>query len=152
MKTKITVPGLFIGLSLWFMVQNTGYSAPPVTPVPTPPISVNPNINGPPPGSHTNNANTPNGLGQPYTMGNTNVGGFNGNPNINGPAPGIYINGTNAPSRFGQPYNLGTAQAGSGYTAGNTNRLGSSNQSLNDYTNPNGTVTYNTNSPHWWVK
>lgn len=177
MKIRTTTRSLLIGMGLSVIVQSICLGAPPVaTPPPAPPSSPasNPNINGPAPGNNINNGNIPNDAsGQPYNVGTSNVGGFNGNPNINGPAPGNVINNTNTPNDLGQRYatentnegfnnrgltnfvgNYGRTNFGGGYNQGGTN-LGSyavGNTNWSDYTNANGTVTYNTNSPHWWEK
>src|ERR1700722_13588800 len=136
MKTKKLIP-MVVGV-LVLIAHNSGYSAPPASATPPPgsspqtpvspaPQNVNPNINGPAPGNYINSTNIPPGMGQPY-----NMSASNWNPNINGPVPGS----SNAPNanHFVQP-NMGNTNFVSG--------PGATNQNWVDYTNPNGTVTYN---------
>jgi hypothetical protein len=149
MKTKNLIPSLLVVGAFALSAQNSGYSAPPASTTPPPgtspqtpaapaPQNGNPNINGPAPGNYINSTNVPPGTGQPY-----NMGASNWNPNINGPVPGA----SNAPNHFYQP-NLGNTNFGS-YPGG---AGGSNTQTWIEYTNPNGTVTYNTNVPNWWEK
>ena len=124
--------------------NNAGFSQPPTLAPASPPTAANPN------------ATSPNNV----------------NPNINGSTPGV-TNGsapgflaTNAVDAFGDTNNSTAAgfSTNSGVAPGfkalnpsGVNPQSPANPSTRmnadgDVTNANGTMTFNTNSPHWWEK
>lgn len=152
MKTKLTILTAFCGVAWLALAQdgkqssgNAGGQAlpPPVTtskdaslPPGFPPVnaenkhSYNPVVDDSMTSGRTNNYQVTNGPAWRY--GNTN-GGYNGD--------------TNSDFRFNRNSNFNSEN----YQSGNTNGTGSMTNWV-QYTNANGTVTFNTNIPHWWEK
>jgi hypothetical protein len=122
------------------------------------------------PGSHAANNG---GFSQPPTLAPPSqpsaanpsaVNPNNINPNINGPTPEMTngavpvpavtnpvdaLGGTNSSAAAGFGTNNGVAPA---VTGQNNHLINPHMNSNGDITNANGTMTFNTNAPHWWEK
>ena len=164
MKTKYIIVAIVCGISYWAMAQSSGSGnsggtksvAPasgtaPGTPNPMPgqpprPVPGQPNQpqpgQPPVPGTTQPSGATP---GIPVsTNGGSASGYFTTNSGITQgfTNSGAAFSNTNLPNGGYGNANGANGNAGGGY--GNTN--------WSDFTNANGTVTYNTNIPHWWEK